>query len=235
MTMTLRERIHLIWDWNGTLLQDQQARLEACNESLAAAGLPAIDMDTYRRTYRVPVPDFYAILMGRRLTAVEWQLLDGVYQESYARHLPHYRRLMPGARRALLNWQTAGGTQSLLSLHTHDLLLAEITALGVGSFFRSAEGRLGPTGGTKACAMRRHLQRLGVEPANVIAIGDTLDDAQAAQSCGLAGVILFTGGSQHSENLKAAGVPLAGTLPEAVSMALELRATNSASEPHTAT
>ncbi|MFF2618566.1 HAD family hydrolase [Kitasatospora sp. NPDC058046] len=212
-------RRHCVWDWNGTILDDNQARLLAVNESLAGLQIAPIDIQQYRDTYCVPVPDFYARLLGRPLTRDEWLTADDTYQASYRRHLPHTSHLMGGARAALLSWIARGGTQSLLSLHTHEHLLAELSHHGVGTLFRLAEGRRGPTGGTKAAAMRRHVQNLGLPPQQIVAIGDSADDALAAEQAGIA-VVLYAGGSHCEAALTATGAPVVHTLADAIDLAL---------------
>ncbi|MGW2539774.1 HAD family hydrolase [Kitasatospora sp. NPDC001574] len=217
--MTVRR--HCVWDWNGTLLDDNEARLRAVNESLEGLRIGPIDMQQYRDTYCVPVPEFYARLLGRPLTRAEWLAADSAYQSSYRRQLPHASSLMAGARAALLSWIARGGTQSLLSLHTHEHLLAELSHHGVGTLFRLVEGRRGPTGGTKAVAMRRHVQNLGLPPQQIVAIGDAADDALAADHAGIA-VVLYAGGSHSRAALVATGAPVAETLHEALTIASTL-------------
>ncbi len=214
-------RRHCVWDWNGTVLDDNQARLIAVNESLASLQIAPIDLQQYRDTYCVPVPDFYARLLGRQLTAAEWRAADDTYQASYRHHLPRASHLMTGARTALLSWIARGGTQSLLSLHTHERLLAELSHHGVGTLFRLAEGRRGPTGGTKAAAMRRHVNNLGLPPQQIVAIGDAADDALAANQAGIA-IVLYSGGSHSRAALVATGAPVAETLDEAINLASTL-------------
>ncbi|MEV7930553.1 HAD hydrolase-like protein [Kitasatospora sp. NPDC088779] len=214
--MTIRR--HCVWDWNGTILDDNQARLIAVNESLARLQAALIDMEQYRDTYCVPVPDFYARILGRQLSVAEWRAADDTYQASYRHHLPRASRLTNGARAALLSWIARGGTQSLLSLHTHEHLLTELSHHGVGTLFRLTEGRRGPTGGTKVAAMRRHVQNLGLPTREIVAIGDAADDALAAEQAGIA-IVLYAGGSHSRAALVATGAPVADTLAEAIALA----------------
>ncbi|MDH6129949.1 HAD hydrolase-like protein [Kitasatospora sp. GP82] len=214
-------RPHAIWDFNGTLLDDNRPRLAALNESLAVLDLKPIDMDTYRANYCVPVPRFYGRLMGRMPSAHEWQLMDDVYQAAYLRHMPTTAHVMADARQALLTWQASGGTQSVLSLHQHDQLLADLTRYRLGSFFRAKQGRTGPTGGTKAALMRRHVRDLRLDPQHLVAVGDSADDALAARAAGVS-VVLFAGGSHHRDALVKTGAPVADSLLEAIAVAREL-------------
>ncbi|WP_411079785.1 HAD family hydrolase [Streptomyces sp. cmx-18-6] len=209
---------HLVFDFNGTLLDDNAARLRALNDSLAALGVAPIGMPQYRQTFCVPVPRFYARLLGRALTAQEWELADGIFQRRYPAYARTDSVLMNGAAEVLAAWADAGHSQSVLSLHTHAELLQEVERLAISPYFTLVDGRRGPTGGTKADAMRRHLELLPVDVTRVVAIGDTLDDALAARNAGIPAV-LYSGGAQLGQDLASAGVPVAGSLREAVDLA----------------
>ena len=49
---------HIIWDWNGTLLDDVDAALNAINRMLQARGLPTLGLTRYRDIFGFPVRDF---------------------------------------------------------------------------------------------------------------------------------------------------------------------------------
>ncbi|WP_051854533.1 HAD family hydrolase [Streptomyces sp. NRRL B-1347] len=212
---------HLVFDFNGTLLDDNAPRLRALNDSLIALGVPAIDMETFRRTFCVPVPRFYAALIGRELTQEEWLTADGVFQRNYLEYAPAQAELAPGALDALAAWTTAGHTASLLSLHTHQELAGEVGRLGLSPWLVRVDGRRGPTGGTKAEAMRRHVERLELPPARIVAIGDTRDDARSAAAAGVRAA-LYSGGAEHADCLVDIGVPVSESLYGAVEQAARL-------------
>jgi phosphoglycolate phosphatase-like HAD superfamily hydrolase len=76
-------------------------------------------------------------------------------------------------------------------------------------------------GDLKAGHLARHLDELGVRGEEAVLIGDSLDDATAAESVG-AGVVLYTGGFTDPARLRASGRPVADTLVDAVTLAREL-------------
>ena len=53
---------HIIWDWNGTLLDDTQLCVEVLNELLLLRGKSAITEDDYRQNFNFPVINFYKYL-----------------------------------------------------------------------------------------------------------------------------------------------------------------------------
>lgn len=202
--------MHIVWDWNGTLFDDQHVVVDAVNAALATVGGPRIDADTYRAHYTRPVRGFYEQLIGRRLSDPEWRQLDDAYHRAYLTGL-HRARLAAGATEALAAVAAAGATQSLLSMWRHDELVATVARLGLLGWFRRVEGLRGPAGGRKAQALRRHLAALDVHPAEVVVVGDALDDADAARWVG-ARCVLVDAGSHPRARLHAAGVPVVGDL-----------------------
>lgn len=214
---------HIVWDWNGTLFHDNDAIIGATNAAFAELGLEPITLERYRAMYCVPVPRFYERLMGRLPTDTEWQIMDDTFHRYYAEH----RRacgLTAGVPALLAGWEAAGRSQSLLSMYGHEELVPLVRGFGIEPHFVRVDGRTGPSGGSKAEHMVRHLGALaGVEPARVVVIGDAVDDATAARHVG-AGAVLYTGGSHSRASLEGAGVPVVDSLEEAVEEAGRLAA-----------
>ncbi|MEU5629966.1 HAD family hydrolase [Streptomyces rishiriensis] len=216
--MGKHEAAHIVWDWNGTLFHDNDAIVGATNAAFVELGLAPITLEQYRALYCVPVPKFYERLMGRLPTDAEWELMDGVFHRYYAEHRVRCG-LTEGAVELLAGWRSAGHSQSLLSMYGHDELVPLVRGFGIEPHFVRVDGRTGPSGGSKAEHMVRHLRELtGVEPARTVVIGDAADDAVAALHVG-ARAVLYTGGSHSRASLEGVGVPVVDTLAEAVQVA----------------
>lgn len=212
---------HLVWDWNGTLLDDLGIVVRAVNRSIAAFGLNPIDADVYRDHYTRPVRHFYDHLFGRTVSDEEWLRLNTTFHETYFR-LASDVDLAPGARDAMRQLHEAGWTQSLLSMSPQDWLEGIVDRLGLTDWFEMVDGLSGPTGGLKATHLEVHLGTLEIEGSRVVVVGDTPDDVAAARHVG-AHPVLFHGGSHHMDVLEAEGVPIAETIPEAAAIALSRR------------
>ena len=52
----------IIWDWNGTLLDDVEVMIASDNRVFERRGLRRITLEEYRHLFRHPVADFYAEL-----------------------------------------------------------------------------------------------------------------------------------------------------------------------------
>jgi phosphoglycolate phosphatase-like HAD superfamily hydrolase len=212
---------HLVWDWNGTLLNDIEAVVKATNAAFAELGFGQITLDQYRELYCVPVTRFYERLLGRMPTQGEWEQMD----DTFHRHYTLQRAvcaLAEGADALLIGWQEAGRSQSILSLYGHEELVPLVRSFGIESRFIRVEGRTGPPGGSKIEHMVRHLDALeGVQARRTVVIGDAVDDAVAAAHVG-AYSVLYTGGSHSRASLVRAGVPVVDSLAEAVEVAEDL-------------
>ena len=50
---------HIIWDWNGTLLDDLSRRVDIVNSMLTQRRLSPLTLDCYRDVFTFPVWDYY--------------------------------------------------------------------------------------------------------------------------------------------------------------------------------
>ncbi|MFE0653829.1 HAD family hydrolase [Streptomyces sp. NPDC059534] len=211
---------HLVWDWNGTLLDDTGAVIGATNAAFAELGLASITLEQYRELYTVPVPKFYERLMGRLPTDAEWTVMDGAFHRHYWQRAEGCG-LTVGAAELLAARQESGFTQSLLSLAPHAELIPLVRRHGIAERFVRMDGRADATTDGKSGHMVRHLAALRVPAEQVVVIGDAADDAVAAAHVG-ARAVLYTGGSHSRASLERVGVPVVDSLEEAVAVAEEL-------------
>ena len=73
---------HIVWDWNGTLLDDVQASVNTINQLLAVRSLPRTDASRYRELFGFPVRNYYTAI-GFRLENENWDLLARTYHDIY--------------------------------------------------------------------------------------------------------------------------------------------------------
>ncbi len=215
---------HIIWDWNGTLFDDLHIIVESVSACVVPFGRDPITEEDYRNHYTRPVSVFYESLMGRPITSDEWASIDGVFHETY-RSLMHGADLAADADAAIRTLSDQAGTQSILSMWWHSELVPFTAGFGMHDAMVRIDGNRDDAGALKADEMRAHVARLvadhGVAATDVVAVGDTFDDAAAARSVGVP-IVLYDGGSHHRYELEKIGVPVVSTLMEAVGVATTL-------------
>ncbi|GIF06117.1 HAD family hydrolase [Actinoplanes siamensis] len=209
---------HLVWDWNGTLLDDLHLVVSSTNEAFATVGGRAVGTDEHRRAFRRPVAEFYAEMLGRAVDQEEFGRLDRIFHDAYRLGLTDIT-LAADAMTAIKTWP---GTQSLLSMWFHGELVPAVETYGLAGVFTRIDGLRTEVGGDlKAGHLARHLEGLGLAGADVVLIGDSLDDAAAADSVG-AGSVLYTGGFTDPVRLRESGRLVADSLVDAVRLAMSL-------------
>lgn len=207
---------HIVWDWNGTLLADNEAVVASVNAVCAAYDAEPVDLPGWRAVFGRPLRGSYERVLGRELDQRDWRAIDRIYHDTY-RQLLHTCELDPDAPHALRDWRERGGSQSLLSMFFHDELVPLVDRFGLSSLFGRIDGlRDSEAGGSKAAYLDAHLRSLELEPSEAVVIGDVTDDARAAEEVG-AGCVLVSTGVMSRAALENTGRPVADSLRAAVS------------------
>jgi len=208
--LTPADRVHalpyrqIVWDWNGTLLDDVQASVNAINRLLEARRLPLTDPERYRARFGFPVRDYY-LALGFQLDREDWDLLARTYHDYFLAD-PSIR-VRPATRRVLQQCRAAGFGLSILSAAEQSILDRMLAQADLQSFFGFVHGVDNLYGHSKAATGERLLQRLACPPAQILFVGDTLHDHEVATALGCA-CVLVAEGHQSRSRLQAAGCPV---------------------------
>ena len=218
---------HVLWDWNGTLLDDTRAALDTLNIMLERRGEKPVEMGFYRDHFAFPVKPFYRAI-GVCLESEDWDALAQEYHDTYA---AQPKRLNPDAVAALELARASGARQSIISA-LEQSRLSEITErLGVAKYMDFIYGVDNLDGFGKIDRARELLRAMQASsaaaapssffplPSSFILIGDSLHDKEVADALGV-GCVLCAQGSHAAWRL-AKVAPVAETLSEAVRMALD--------------
>jgi len=128
---------HILWDWNGTLLNDVDLCSRLLNRLLDHHGLPRVSRDAYRRTLAFPIREYYRNL-GFDFDRTPFEELGARFMDMYRREWRDCS-LQPGAREALAAAAEEAIPQSILSATEIGLLREGVAHFGIGpSFVRLA-------------------------------------------------------------------------------------------------
>ncbi|MBQ4112515.1 MAG: HAD family hydrolase [Clostridia bacterium] len=196
---------HLIWDFNGTILDDIRLGIDCVNEMLAPRGLPVIpDEDTYREIFGFPIDDYY-----RRLGFdFEKEDYDTVLAPEWvAKYLAGEGNctVMPGVTETIQAVKALGIPQVVLSASKVQQLTGQLERLGLLGEFEEVIGLDNIHARSKKA---QALEWMAAHPdARPLFVGDTEHDADVADAVG-ADCLLYTGGHQSQKRLQACGKPL---------------------------
>lgn len=207
--MLTKKYRHVIWDWNGTLLDDAWLCREIMNGQLRKRGLPMISQERYEAVFDFPVERYY------RTVGFDWEKES--FAEAGTEFIVEYEkrkkecRLQIGAKELLKKIEQAGMTQAVLSAYSHQTLEEFLGHFGVRDHFRSVVGNRDHYAAGKVEQGMEMLKELHVRPQETALIGDTTHDAEVARAMGV-DCYLIPGGHNSRERLERCGVPLVAGL-----------------------
>ncbi len=182
---------HIIWDWNGTLLDDLWLSIKAINIVLKRYHLPEINADQYLEIFTFPVIDYYERL-GFDFKKNPFKVVGTEFIEEYTK-----RQLKPALHESAMELITClqqnGVTQSILSAARQQMLDKLIKHHDLQSFFVNVIGQDDHYAHGKTNAGKVWVKSLDVQPHEVLFVGDTLHDLDVAKAIG-ADCVLVAGG-----------------------------------------
>jgi phosphoglycolate phosphatase len=192
----------VVWDFNGTLIDDVSLAVRSINRMLSRRGLPALSMEAYRRVFGFPLAEYYRAI-GFELAA---ETMGGLADEFHEGYLPGLFDcpLHEGVEELLRRIDCAAIPQFVLSAMEEESLSAALRRLGIEGLFAGVYGLNHRLADSKIERGRELLDRFEIPPESSLLIGDTDHDADVAAALGMS-VALVAKGHQNAERLRALG------------------------------
>ena len=169
---------HIIWDWNGTLVNDGWLFVELMNLVLEKRNLPKITLSDYKNTFCFPLEKYYQRL-GFDFNKESYLVPSLEFIKLYDKN--KYRaELYPGAVELLANLKQKSIKNYLLSAQNHDSLLELINYYGIGNLFEKIQGTNNLHARGKPLLASGLLQSENINQKTVLFIGDTNMDLEIA-------------------------------------------------------
>lgn len=207
----LSECKNIIWDWNGTLLNDLDVCVTAINRLLEKRNLPTISSGHYTEIFTFPVKDYYA--------TVGFDFSQESFEVVAVEFMDHYFQLVSEAdlhlsvKDTLLYFQRAGHKQIILSAMEQIELIKLVKSRKIESFFSHIFGIQDNLADGKLDMARSAIVESGFDRNLTCLIGDTLHDAEVATELGI-NCLLIADGHQSEARLKQSGYPVIQSLGE---------------------
>jgi phosphoglycolate phosphatase len=190
------------------------------NSLRAARALPLVTRDHYRARFGFPVKAFYEEI-GFDFTAEDFAALSRDFHAEYRARAAEMR-VMPGAREALAAVRARGAGSLVVSAMESEMLGQMLASHDVAPHLEGWHGRDDLTGDSKVALGVAAVRRRGLDPGQVLLVGDTVHDHELGQAIGCQ-VVLYAGGHQTRARLEATGAPVIDSLA-ALAAALAPRA-----------
>ena len=201
----------VIWDFNGTLIDDVDVIVSSVNVQLAQRNLPLLTKERLREVFGFPVIDYYRRI-GLDPDAESMADLSAAFFAVYEPQLQTCS-LHDGVLEALDAFDGHGVRQFVLSAMEEELLHATLERLGILSRFVGVYGLAHLEGDSKLSRGQQLRADYDLRPSASLLIGDTDHDAEVADALGM-NVLLVSTGHQSEARLRATGSPVIGCLSE---------------------
>ena len=182
---------HVIWDWNGTLVDDAWLCVEIVNALLGRRGLAPTNLREYSEVFDFPLRAYYESL-GFDLEREDFAAMGDEFNILYSQRRRECR-LREGAREVLAALGHNGVGQSLLSAYDQVSLEEMVSHYGLRPHFAAVAGVDNGLGEGKIERGHRHLADLNCRGGEVLLVGDTLHDIEVAAALGIHCVLLPSG------------------------------------------
>ena len=200
----------IIFDWNGTLIDDVWLNLNAINGVLEKRKIKPITGEYYRENFLFPVSAFYREL-GLDIDN-EWEEITREFGELYISNIGKVK-LFQDVVPALEELRKSGIEAGIFSAMEHKMLNKHVEMLRISQYFRFIEGieNFYAEGKTHLC--KKILEKSGYSEREILFVGDTCHDYETARELGC-DIALVSRGHNNAEILRNSGAPVFGSISE---------------------
>lgn len=201
----------ILWDWNGTILDDVWLVVEIMNMLLVDRSLPPTSAEAYRADFTFPVEEYYRTV-GFDLKREAFPDLARAFLAQFDARIAECT-VQPGVMDLLEHLRASGRRQWILSATQHETLQVSVRQRGITRFFESLHGVSDEFARSKEATAKALVQANNLDSGRTLVIGDTTHDYEVACSVGADSLLVATGHMARSR-LEATGAPVVESLLE---------------------
>ncbi len=202
----------VLWDYNGTIMDDVHAALGSVNDMLTKRGQPTIDIERYYSAIVTPIWGFYQEVFEPGSITMEEAIAE--FASGCKKHQKS-NPLMQGVEDTIRYLYDSGVRQAVVSSSNVDLITDSLRSLGIDNYFHRILGLSDFYVGDKVFLAKEYLEETDTDASKVLVIGDTLMDYQMSRELNC-DCVLLSAGHQSKTCLLTAGVPVIDSLSELI-------------------
>ncbi len=189
----------VLWDWNGTMLDDTDICIQAMNMLLKKRDINLLCKEKYREVFDFPVKDYYSRI-GFNFDIEPFEIPAIEFIEEYKRLLPK-ANLFEDVIETLGYFKKNGFRQFIVSAMEKNALIQSVSNRGIYDFFDEVCGTSDDYAFGKFHLFEELIENQKISKSKAIIIGDTLHDFEIANKIGI-DVVLIASGHQSNKRLK---------------------------------
>lgn len=180
---------HIIWDWNGTILDDLDLCVEIGNNLFSKYNLNTLTSDEYKSIFTIPIKDYYK-LAGFDFSKYSFEKVGTEWMDVYEKR-KYECALSEKFLEILKQLSKMKIKQSILSAYKQDNLIEMTNFFNINSYFENIIGLDNIYAESKIELGKNLIKKLKTN--NVVLIGDTVHDFDVAQEIGIDSILIASG------------------------------------------
>jgi len=187
---------HIVWDWNGTLIDDVSLCVNVLNELLSDYELPEISIEFYRSNFSFPVSEFYKRISlpfsGHEFSRISHSFISKYRQKWTA------CSLQPNVIKILDVLNKLGLQQSILSAGNQIDVNMFVNHFGLDGYLCQILGTDNIKAEGKIQLVQKFFSTSSLESDEILFVGDTLHDLEVGNHIGCRTLLFSKGHNSKS-------------------------------------
>jgi len=196
---------NIIWDWNGTLMDDLELCIKVMNVSLAKRNMRLLTKEYYREIFDFPVEGYYQRL-GFDFANDSFEKLSVEFIGNYNQY-QYESKLFDKTESLLSALKNKGVKMYILSARDGEQLKKNLEHYKVFQYFEDISGLKDIYAHSKVENGLQLIENQKIKKDETVMIGDTIHDAEVAKKLGV-NCVLLNRGHQNNEKLIKTGFPV---------------------------
>ena len=206
---------HIIWDWNGTLLNDAWLFVDIMNGILKKLNMQLITIETYQNIFGFPIKEYYKKL-GFDLKNKSFDAYGVEFMNIYMKR-KYEAKLYPMTIDVLLKLNNNNINHSILSAAQQNILEDLTKYYNINHYFSHIDGVDNYHANGKIKRGLNLIKKLNIKPNTILLVGDTIHDFEVAKAIG-SDCLLISNGHNSYERLKKTGAPIIKNITNILSL-----------------
>lgn len=196
---------YIVFDFNGTIIDDVQLCLDLLNEMLEVDNLPLVSYSRYKEIFTFPIIEYYK-KAGFTFQNRSFKEMSEWFVKKY-QPASFKCDLYPHIKEEIASLKDRGYKVILLSASQIDNLLEQTDRFNITNLFDKVLGIDNIEAKSKLEIAKKYFEKENINMNECLFIGDSTHDYEVAHSLG-GDVLLLTYGHQSKEVLSSCNVPL---------------------------
>lgn len=207
----------IIWDWNGTLLNDLDFCISTINKLLKKRQLEPLTHQSYKAAFSFPVKDYYETI-GFDFAKEDFRIPAREFINLYNSGVNHCF-LHNAVTDVLSYFKRKGVRQFVLSAMQQEMLSETLKHQGIFNYFEGVAGLSDHYAASKIERGEELISEFNINKGKSTIIGDTIHDFEVSEQLGI-DCILIADGHQSKDRLQTTQTQVLSDLSELLQLPL---------------